>query len=613
MRVQVGGIRVDVQQPGNNFTACPSKDLGTMLTGANGGVVRFQSISHLRFSDDGQTLSLLEGLRDPVEGAQVWWVKLALLGGTGIPGSGSLPVTPTDPIPVKPPQLKYLALGDSYSSGEGDIAYGSSHYLVGTIGKDECHISDRSYPFLLREHYNIALNDMASVACSGARVTHDYIGNDNNYVGQSGQLKNMQESDKVVARESALSNFAPGIVKQIDFAKKYQPNIITFTGGGNDVGFVNILEYCASAYLGFIPDTCDYANPGSELNKILYDSIDSQYAYDMLFINTLKEVSPDSHIVVVDYPSFIAGGDTGCKLSDAGWLNGSERDMMNNAVHYMNLVLQEVAHDSGVSYVNIENSLDGGRVCEKKDYVNTIADVGADKVKAGDPSVFHPNAVGHEKIADTIIASDVFDHPAIPPAPNFTHRTDLIPTQSAIFTAPVQNISNGTMKVTTEPGQYAANKPTGFTGHSDEVNLGTYITNADGSLTATVPINNMPPGLHVIVANGIGVDGRPVVYYQFVRFIGPTQNTPQSFGEVNVDGYRSTTTEPQSASVYGGSTTKSEVLGSTAPKINLFANGNSKFTHNGKEHTLGIYYLLGALILSSLVLTGAYYVKRRSK
>ena len=52
------------------------------------------------------------------------------------------------------PPLNYLALGDSYSSGEGDIgkkANGSSYYVYGTDGNEECHLSSRSYPFLRAE------------------------------------------------------------------------------------------------------------------------------------------------------------------------------------------------------------------------------------------------------------------------------------------------------------------------------------------------------------------------------------------------------------------------------------------------------------------------------
>lgn len=52
-----------------------------------------------------------------------------------------------------PPRLTYLALGDSFSSGEGD---GSDvNYAIGTNNEyEKCHLSGRSYPFAIS--YNIA-------------------------------------------------------------------------------------------------------------------------------------------------------------------------------------------------------------------------------------------------------------------------------------------------------------------------------------------------------------------------------------------------------------------------------------------------------------------------
>src|SRR5690606_18148670 len=79
------------------------------------------------------------------------------------------------------PQLDYLALGDSYSSGEGDIerrSNGSTYYLEGTdvtgdyekgIPEEKCHVSNRSYPFVLQQSGAVEGDRIQSVACSGAK------------------------------------------------------------------------------------------------------------------------------------------------------------------------------------------------------------------------------------------------------------------------------------------------------------------------------------------------------------------------------------------------------------------------------------------------------------
>ena len=66
--------------------------------------------------------------------------------------------------------MDYLALGDSFSSGEGAHNY--------EIGTDEhsfnmCHLSKNSYPYVIAE--KLQLNSFHSVACSGA-ISYNVIG-----------------------------------------------------------------------------------------------------------------------------------------------------------------------------------------------------------------------------------------------------------------------------------------------------------------------------------------------------------------------------------------------------------------------------------------------------
>ena len=64
-------------------------------------------------------------------------------------------------------ELDYLAMGDSYSSGEGDIENGFSEFYIKNTGSPkDCHLSSRSYPYILAKRQNI--KGVQSVACSGA-------------------------------------------------------------------------------------------------------------------------------------------------------------------------------------------------------------------------------------------------------------------------------------------------------------------------------------------------------------------------------------------------------------------------------------------------------------
>ncbi len=143
---------------------------------------------------------------------------------------------------IAPDSMNYLALGDSYSSGEGDIDQtGSSHYLSFTnvfgdyrngIPRELCHVSDRSYPFLLAPDMGISQGDnMQSIACSGA-VRSDILsvklngGADSSYAGQdapmfSGIFSNSTQSAPQLAgitnaqelQDEAINQFIPGRVQ----------------------------------------------------------------------------------------------------------------------------------------------------------------------------------------------------------------------------------------------------------------------------------------------------------------------------------------------------------------------------------------------------------------
>lgn len=103
----------------------------------------------------------------------------------------------------------YAALGDSYSSGEGN-----GNYAPGSnTATDKCHRSSTAYGPELAKRFSVG--SFQYVACSGA-VTADLFAANHEYPGEGPQL-------------SSLSA---------------QTSVVTLTIGGNDVGFASILEAC---------------------------------------------------------------------------------------------------------------------------------------------------------------------------------------------------------------------------------------------------------------------------------------------------------------------------------------------------------------------------------
>jgi hypothetical protein len=114
-------------------------------------------------------------------------------------------------------QIDYLAMGDSYSSGEGEL--NDENYLPGTNTQfEKCHLSIRSYPFLLAEYSGFPDGMFRSVACSGATMD-DVVGIDKAYKGQNNRIKDLG-TDAIInqAKQEAEVLFVPGRTLQGSFS-----------------------------------------------------------------------------------------------------------------------------------------------------------------------------------------------------------------------------------------------------------------------------------------------------------------------------------------------------------------------------------------------------------
>lgn len=425
---------------------------------------------------------------------------------------------------VAPTRLDYLALGDSYSSGEGDIADGPKHYLPGTRGNKECHLSGRSYPFLLRQLWGVNASSMRSVACSGARVAHDYISDIAYYQGQVNQLINIPALEKEKIRKEAIDGFMPGVVPQLEFVKRYKPKIITLTGGGNDVGFADVLRDCASfdsKSLVLPLGTCTYAKHQGTLD-LLIGSIRNQYGITKLLINKIRQVSPETKIYIVGYPQFIKRSIKTCLYNDAS-LNVYERQMLRNMTSELNDVLWRAATDSGAVFIDIEDSLEGGQLCGGGKYMTGVHRLllSGHSTAYDQRSLFHPNAKGHSQIAKTIFStvpsvSSVTGSVSRPGAfdGDFYKEIPYYRQHKMINdTLPV----NSNVQIATDPHTLKSDSEAQAIAYSDPVSLGSFTVSADGSLRAEITLpESVGMGYHTLVVKGISPSGEPVTLYQFI-------------------------------------------------------------------------------------------------
>lgn len=295
--------------------------------------------------------------------------------------------------------LDYLALGDSYTSGEGAF-----DYLLGTdTDSNGCHLSRKSYPLLITNRI-FSVESGRSVACSGA-VINDLGAGSTTYRGQIKGALSYQELQQTYGKvNQLLADFTPGNLAQHYFVKKYQPRVITVSAGGNDIGFGDILEECVTPRPGSIGNNTCFST--YEDRQELRQLIDKTGTRLTALYEELHQDSPESIIYAVGYPQI--ADDTGnCGLNVH--LNKSELGFASELIATMNNQIHKAAQEGGAMYLDIGQALNGHRLCE-----STFAGIAMNGVTAGkDGKVlglplfgkesFHPNALGQALIAEVIL------------------------------------------------------------------------------------------------------------------------------------------------------------------------------------------------------------------
>lgn len=453
-------------------------------------------------------------------------------------------------------QLEYLALGDSYSSGEGDTARNpadnSKYYRFGTdangdasnnIPREKCHISTRSYPYILSK--GMALGDPSndnatkwqSVACSGAQMVDVSPQDKDSDRGQGGRLKDIDNYSEL--KSQALNEFIPGRVKQIEFVKKYKPKVITLTMGGNDVKFADVISLCA----GSAP-TCYYATSvgkSRQAKQILDRYNDLKELYSSLYDASGKQ----SKIYVLGYPQFISTDENaGCGLN-VGALNYDERVAIGAYVDLMNNVIEKAAHAAGVKYIDIKNSLNEGRLCgEGQNYMTGVVGYPVGIQNERNES-FHPNAKGQFEIAmtvwDEVDHESLLDYDICPyanenicPDPSATKDSVSIPSylgSPATIGARYVDLTNEQAKkasplaIKTESYSLRPQSSANVTLHSDPIDLGNFTVKTNGSLIENVTIpGTISAGYHTLIVTGETYSGEPVQYEQVILVTGTNPN-----------------------------------------------------------------------------------------
>jgi lysophospholipase L1-like esterase len=205
---------------------------------------------------------------------------------------------------------RYVALGDSYSSGLGAGNYGNS---------GSCSRSANAYAQLWDNANSPSAFTFA--ACSGA-TTSDVL---------NSQISSVTSST----------------------------TLVSITIGGNDVGFASIMETCViwgtSACVSAINSAESQA---SSTLPAAYDNV----------LNAIAAKAPNAKIVFLDYPDFYdLSQSSGCM-----GLSGTSRAKVDEGINLVDSLIQAAAGRHGATFGDVRGSFSGHEICDGTSWLNSV-------------------------------------------------------------------------------------------------------------------------------------------------------------------------------------------------------------------------------------------------
>ncbi len=296
----------------------------------------------------------------------------------------------------KPKYYDYVALGDSYSAGEG-----SFNYDLPTYGP-RCHNSSDSYPYYVAA--NTSYNTPDLVACSGA-VTDDLF-------GYSSERKTWRNQFDQLGLDTQL---------------------VTLTIGGNDVGFDSVLNECTHRTDIFNP----YSGWGCGSDTNITDPLEARF--DALagpatglgsstagagpngrtihsiasVLYAIESIAPDAKIYIGGYPHLFgsssanfeydgnAPGASKCVVLGSPEVNVSKWDTewLNSQADTLNAIIEDAVDNASsnidVTFVDAISAFSGSGLCDSGgSWIHGVNLYPANFVPKAES--FHPNLDGME-------------------------------------------------------------------------------------------------------------------------------------------------------------------------------------------------------------------------
>ncbi len=251
-------------------------------------------------------------------------------------------------------KTKYIALGDSFASGQG-----AGPYL------DDCFRSENAYSELADESKAIKL--VVNAACSG-KTTQEVV---------SDQLRQLNKSTELV----------------------------TITAGGNNIGFGAIITACAAALTGATPgEACNTAITGATA-KLQGGQL---YSELLSMIRSVQAAAPNARIVLTGYPYLLDPIEAG-RTDPAGqfiYQATQLSDLLNGNILAAAAAANAATEDDlDVQFVDVRPVFLGHGALSPDPWINLIPSGPGEPVN---PDNFHPNEDGYEAYFAVLSAAGAY-------------------------------------------------------------------------------------------------------------------------------------------------------------------------------------------------------------
>ncbi len=296
-------------------------------------------------------------------------------------------------IATSPPNATYVAMGDSFSSGEGNPPFEAKT----DTSSNTCHRSPQAWPRLLEFDSSLDLGATAFVACSGA--VSDYIINEYN------------QENVELPQAAYITN---------------DTELVTITIGGNDVGFGDVLRTCTLARDDDVSTEEEHQLEHDGCINAIEDAQD--IATSTTFQNKLETVfsgirslgSSNLQLIVVGYPNLFPeyGDIVGTCRWEGDWFTNtfnqtSGRDVAEDEVtesrvlhDNINSAIEaavEATNDSNVHFVDPSSVFVGHELCRPYPWFNGVIPAIDD---AGRAESYHPNSDG-QLAYESVVESEI--------------------------------------------------------------------------------------------------------------------------------------------------------------------------------------------------------------